>query len=340
MPCRLSKEEIVALRVLGEKNMKKTEIAATLGVSEGTVRYHLKRKEQGAIDGRHNKPQKADEYSKVISHWVESRSEGDRPVNVQELHEHLEIEHGYAGSYKSVLRYVRRHYPRPRMRTYRRVETPGGAQSQTDWAEFPQVIVGGNDEALSAFIMCLSHSRMVAVIWRRSKDQLSWLQSHNEAYARLGGVAAVNRIDNVKTALCRGAGSWGKSNRSTVPMPRQWDSTLMPVSHDPPKPRVRWNRRCTYHACVSILFGITSTVLNICSTGRISESRGGRNRPYARRLVKRLYAVGRMSSSFCGRLIVTRSRLTSSYHGRLAKTAWSISRAAAIAFLSRMQGGW
>jgi len=213
MPCRLSKEEIVALRVLGEKNMKKTEIAATLGVSEGTVRYHLKRKEQGAIDGRHNKPQKADEYSKVISHWVESRSEGDRPVNVQELHEHLEIEHGYAGSYKSVLRYVRRHYPRPRMRTYRRVETPGGAQSQTDWAEFPQVIVGGNDEALSAFIMCLSHSRMVAVIWRRSKDQLSWLQSHNEAYARLGGVAAVNRIDNVKTALCRGAGSWGKINQ-------------------------------------------------------------------------------------------------------------------------------
>ena len=30
MPCRLSKEEIVALRVLGGKNMKRTEIAATL----------------------------------------------------------------------------------------------------------------------------------------------------------------------------------------------------------------------------------------------------------------------------------------------------------------------
>ena len=213
MPCRLSKEEIVALRVLGGKNMKRTEIAATLGVSEGTVRYHLKRQAEKAIDGRQNKTQKAEAYSEVISHWVESFSGNERPVNVQELHEHLETEHGYSGSYKSVLRYIRRHYPRPRMRTYRRVETPAGAQSQTDWAEYPRVAVGGDYEALSAFIMCLSHSRMMAVIWRSSKDQLSWLESHNEAYARLGGVAVVNRVDNVKTAICHGAGSWGEINQ-------------------------------------------------------------------------------------------------------------------------------
>ena len=99
------------------------------------------------------------------------------------------------------------------MRTYRRVETPAGAQSQTDWAEYPRVAFGGDYEALSAFIMCLSHSRMMAVIWRSSKDQLSWLESHNEAYARLGGVAAVNRVDNVKTAICHGAGSWGEINQ-------------------------------------------------------------------------------------------------------------------------------
>ncbi|MGA7279239.1 MAG: hypothetical protein WBW79_14975 [Desulfocapsaceae bacterium] len=203
----------MALRVLGGKNMKRTEIAATLGVSEGTVRYHLKRQAEKAIDGRQKKTQKADAYSEVISHWVESFSGNERPVNVQELHEHLETEHGYTGSYKSVLRYIRRHYPRPRMRTYRRVETPAGAQSQTDWAEYPRVAVGGDYEALSAFIMCLSHSRMMAVIWRSSKDQLSWLESHNEAYARLGGVAAVNRVDNVKTAICYGAGSWGKINQ-------------------------------------------------------------------------------------------------------------------------------
>lgn len=51
-------------------------------------------------------------------------------------------EHGYGGPYRSVLRYVRAHYPPPKMRTYRRVETPPGAQSQTDWGEFPRVDLG------------------------------------------------------------------------------------------------------------------------------------------------------------------------------------------------------
>ena len=62
--------------------------------------------------------------------------------------------------------------------------------------------------------MVLSHSRMPVVIWTRSENQLSWLKSHNEAYRRLGGVPAVNRIDNVKTAIARGAGAWGTINET------------------------------------------------------------------------------------------------------------------------------
>jgi len=36
-----------------------------------------------------------------------------------------------------------------------------------------------------------------------------WLHCHNEAYRRFGGVAAVNRIDNLKTGIVAGAGAWG-----------------------------------------------------------------------------------------------------------------------------------
>jgi DNA-binding NarL/FixJ family response regulator len=46
MPYKLSQEEIIAMIVLGEK---KTVIARRLGVVEGTVRYHLKRK-AGRLD--------------------------------------------------------------------------------------------------------------------------------------------------------------------------------------------------------------------------------------------------------------------------------------------------
>jgi hypothetical protein len=57
--------------------------------------------------------------------------------------------------------------------------------------------------------MVLSHSRKPAVVWSRDEQLLAWLACHNGAYRRLGGVAAVNRIDNPKTAIASGAGAWG-----------------------------------------------------------------------------------------------------------------------------------
>jgi len=69
--------------------------------------------------------------------------------------------------------------------------------------------VGEGPEPLHAFVMVLSHSRKPAVVWSRDETLLSWLHCHNEAYRRFEGVAAVNRIDNVKTAIVQGAGAWG-----------------------------------------------------------------------------------------------------------------------------------
>jgi transposase len=205
----LRPEDIVTIQVLQEKGTPGRAIARTLGVTEGAVRYHLRRRAEGAVDGRRNKPFKAATVSDVIAAWMEQRRNDRRPVNVRDLYEHLARERQYGGSYLSVLRYVRRQYPRPRIRTYRRVETPPGAQSQTDWGEYPGVVVGGDVQALHAFVMVLSHSRMPAVVWSEREDQVSWLACHNGAFRRLGGIPAVNRIDNVRTAIASGAGAWG-----------------------------------------------------------------------------------------------------------------------------------
>lgn len=40
----------------------------------------------------------------------------------------------------------------------------------------------------------------------------AWHHVHNEAFRRLQGIAAVNRIDNLKTGVSRGAGPWGEIN--------------------------------------------------------------------------------------------------------------------------------
>lgn len=220
MPCRLSPEEIVTVHVLRSKGQSNCAIARTLGVSEGTVRYHAKRRADGAVDGRSGKPFKGEAVAGLIKEWIDEherlRAQGDedRPVNVRDLFDFLVTQHDYRGSYRSVLRFVRRRYPAPRLRTYRRVETPPGAQAQVDWGEFSGIDIGDGPQTLYAFVMVLSHSRKPAVVWSRRTDQLAWHHVHNEALRRLGGVPAVLRIDNLKTGVARGAGPWGEINKA------------------------------------------------------------------------------------------------------------------------------
>jgi len=111
-----------------------------------------------------------------------------------------------------VLRFVRARYPKPRLRPFRRVETPPGAQAQVDWGEFAGIDIGDGAQLLYGFVLVLSHSRKEVLIWCRRMDQLAWHHAHTEAFRRLGGIPAVLRIDNLKTGVVRGAGPWGQRN--------------------------------------------------------------------------------------------------------------------------------
>jgi transposase len=215
---KLAEDEIVTLRVLKRKGHNNSQIAQTLGISEAAVRYHLRRPPDA--DGRKNKPRKADDFAHLIDAFLaeqaaaQARPEDDqqRPVNLHALHDWLQAEHSYQGSYKSVLRFVRARYPRPPLRPFRRVETPPGAQAQVDWGDFQNLDVGQGKQTLHAFVLVLSHSRKQVLVWSLRMDQLSWHKAHNLALQRLGGVPAVLRIDNLKTGIAHGAGPWGEVN--------------------------------------------------------------------------------------------------------------------------------
>jgi transposase len=215
---KLTREQIVTIGVLQNRGQSASETARILGVTEGAVRYHRRRARDGAADGR-GKSSRIDQLglAEAVAHWWQRQAEvlrQERPPSVQLLHEFLRLEHGYDGSYKSVRKFVRARFGRPSVRPFRRIETPPGAQTQSDWGEFRGVDLGDpqGPATLYAFVMVLSHSRKEAVIWSRSMDQLAWHRVHNEAYRRLGGVAAVNRIDNLKTGIARGCGAWGHVN--------------------------------------------------------------------------------------------------------------------------------
>jgi transposase len=213
MAPKLGLEARMTIGELSRRGWSRCQVARALGVTEGAVRYHLRRRAAGAHDGRADQPHRAAGWQPAIEVWLASRG-AEAPLNLAALHVWLVEEHGYAGSVRSLQRYFRVRFPRPARRARRRVETPPGAQGQADWGEFPRVRVGAEEIALHAFHLALSHSRHEAIVWSAREDQVSWLSAHNGSFRRLGGVPAVVRVDNVKTAIVQGAGAWGQINET------------------------------------------------------------------------------------------------------------------------------
>src|SRR5262249_49366533 len=127
----LTREPIVTIEVLQQRGQSQSQTARLLGVSEGTVRYHLRRAREGAGDGR-QKPSRIERLGldRAVAHWWHAQAEAlgqQRPPSVQLLHDFLRAEYGYDGSYKSVRKYVRVRFGMPAVRPFRRGETPPGA---------------------------------------------------------------------------------------------------------------------------------------------------------------------------------------------------------------------
>ena len=214
---KLTREQIVTIEVLQQCGQSQSQTARILGVSEGAVRYHLRRARDGAADGR-QKPSRIEQLglAEAVAHWWQAQAEvqgQERPPSVQLLHEFLRASMAMTArtSRSASSCGALRSAPGPPVPAGR---DPPGAQTQSDWGEFRRVDLGDSDgpTTVYAFVMVLSHSRKEAVVWSRSMDQLAWHHVHNEAYRRLGGVAAVNRIDNLKTGIIRGGGAWGQIN--------------------------------------------------------------------------------------------------------------------------------
>ncbi len=179
MANKLNQEARMTIQTLAERGQSNRAIARLLGVHENAVRYHRHRAQQGTVDGRTQQKHLAADFQDAIATWLE-RLDDDGPLNLAALHDWLVVEHHYPGSLRSLQRYFKAHFPQPKIRARRRIETPPGAQAQANWGEFPRVLIAGRRQHLSAFALKLSLSRFPVLIWSPCKSQLAWHQVYLE----------------------------------------------------------------------------------------------------------------------------------------------------------------
>ena len=122
---RLSPDEVDFIMKMKKVKYSYCEIARKLGVTEGAIRYRVRRRESGAGDGRQRKPSMLDRYRDVTDQWKEDYEGERRRPTLKTLCEWLRQRHGYEGSYDALRRYIRKALPEFHKKgACVRVETP------------------------------------------------------------------------------------------------------------------------------------------------------------------------------------------------------------------------
>ena len=67
---KLGLEARMTIKELSRRGMSRCAIARTLGITEGTIRYHLRRQAQAAVDGRSRQTFLAAGWHEAIVQWL------------------------------------------------------------------------------------------------------------------------------------------------------------------------------------------------------------------------------------------------------------------------------
>lgn len=200
-------EFIIKMKKLEYSNC---EIARKLGVTEGAIRYRVKRHLSGKKDGRKEKASALDRYYSLMKQWEEDYGDEYHRPAMKTLYECLQKDYGYKGSYDGFRRYVRKHCPAFHGKVTRiRIETPPGAMAFVDWKEDVPVQMGGWDRWVKVQALCMSlgFSRKPVVIFCEKKDLASFIHGHQEGFRKLGGLPEMVRTDCLKSAVLQWKGS-------------------------------------------------------------------------------------------------------------------------------------
>lgn len=217
MANQLKMAEVQAILALARGGWSHRHIARHLGVHRETVARHLRRLEEASSKPASAPIGSGDTASAPIGSeaggiGLVSAAASWREVIVQKLqtgltaqriYQDLCTDHGYAGSYYSVRRLVKKlsvTAPAP----FRRMECEAGAEAQVDFGRGAPIITSeGKRKSTWVFRIVLSHSRKgyAEAVYRQTTDD--FLRCLENAFACFGGLPKTLVIDNLRAAVKR-----------------------------------------------------------------------------------------------------------------------------------------
>jgi transposase len=152
---------------------------------------------QGSPDPSPSSASTCEPYRELIEQGL------SRGRNAKAIWQDLVSDHGFAGSYQTVKRFVRKIRGSQRPQAAGIILTPPGEEAQVDYGSGPMVRhpQSGKYRRSRLFVLTLGYSRKsVRLLTWRSSARI-WAELHEKAFRRLGGCPRVVVLDNLKEGV-------------------------------------------------------------------------------------------------------------------------------------------
>lgn len=226
MPYRLKMSKIQSIIALRQQGWTLTRIACELGVHRQTVARYVRGHSEptpappgsdgskstqapiGPVGSKSTQAPRSPSSDHVgrsdcapLREVIEKKL--DQGLHARRIHQDLVEEHGFAGSYWSVMRFVRR-LGSVRELPFRRLECEAGEEAQVDFGSgAPVVTREGRRRKTHVFRIVLSHSRKgysEAVFGQNTENFIRCLEN---AFHHFGGSVKTLVIDNLRAAVTK-----------------------------------------------------------------------------------------------------------------------------------------
>ncbi len=232
MANRLKMAAIKAIQYLLGQGWSQRRVAREVGVDRETVARHARPGESEASKpaiSTAGRSSQCGPYRPV----VESKLEAG--LSAQRIWQDLVSEHGFAGSYESVKRFVR--YLRGgRELPFRRIESPPGAEAQVDFGRGGWIVDGsGKRRRPHVLRVVLSYSRRgySEGVWRQ--DTESFLRCLENAFHWFGGVPRTLVTDNLRAAVAQADWYDPELNPKLEQFSRHYSTVILPTKPGTPR---------------------------------------------------------------------------------------------------------